>query len=403
MCGKVESLLAHFPAVIILGVRQCGKTTLARQLRPDWHYIDLERVSDYEQVSHDPEFFFQRYPRNVIIDEAQSLPVLFNLLRGVIDEQRQTKNRFIITGSSSPELLQHVSESLAGRVAIVQLGTLKACEIADKPLSEFYQLFGQPLSRDYLPRGKAPLLQQEVHRAWLRGGYPEPIAFEDQRLFSEWMDNYRETYVNRDIAALFPRLNKITYQRFLTTLGKLSGAMINKAELARNIEISESTVKDYFDIADGTFLWRKLPAYHSDSRKSLVKMPRGHLRDSGLLHHLLKIPSEEMLYADPRVGASFESFVIEELLKGLETTLVSNWDSTYYRTRSGAEIDLILDGPFGLLPIEIKYGVKTELKKLVGLQQFVRENQLAFGLLINQATEARWLTPEIYQLPVGWL
>jgi len=400
---KVNSMLEHFPAVVILGARQVGKTTLAKELRPNWSYIDLEKPSDNQLFMNDPEFFFAQNPRNIILDEAQTLPVLFNILRGVIDENRAEKNRFILTGSSSPELMNHISESLAGRIAIVELGTFKANEIAQIPLSPFYQLFQNNLAKEYLPSEAPPLTRQQVHHAWMKGGYPEPTLINSSLLYQEWMENYYKTYISRDIANLFPRLNKIAYQRFISILGKLSGTIINKSELARAIEINEKSVREYLNIAEGTFLWRHLLSFENNVIKSVIKMPKGHIQDSGLLHYLLKINSLDELYHHPIIGNSFEGFVIEELIKGLQAIPVYNWQSYYYRTRSGAEIDLILDGAFGILPIEIKYGSKVEFRKLKSLANFIEEHKAPFGLLINQADTAKWLTPTIYQLPVEWL
>ncbi|MDO8953476.1 MAG: AAA family ATPase [Gammaproteobacteria bacterium] len=394
-------MLNHFPVVAILGARQCGKTTLSKQVSPDWHYIDLENPNDYDRIKYDPVFFFSQYPKNVIIDEAQLYPELFQVLRGVIDQDRQKKGRFILTGSSSPDLLTQISESLAGRIALVELGTLKVNEYAQQPLSKFYQLFDQPLAIENLPKDLKSLSKEAVHTIWLKGGYPEPLL--NPGYFDLWMDNYRATYINRDIANLFPRLNRQTYQRFLGIMSHLSGTKINRVEIGRGLEASEGSVREYLSIADGTYLWRQLPSFERDSLKSVVKMPKGHIRDNGLLHYLLKINNLDYLYSHPQVGHSFESFVIEEILKGLSATNVTNWQAYYYRTRNGAEIDLIIDGPFGTLPIEIKYGEKVQLKQLSALKQFIEERNLPFGLVINQADKIEWLTPKILQLPVGYL
>jgi hypothetical protein len=144
-------------------------------------------------------------------------------------------------------------------------------------------------------------------------------------------------------------------------------------------------------------------SYENSVMKSIVKMPKGYFRDTGLLHFLLRIHNEEDLLSSPYVGHSFEAFVIDELLKGLTSTLITNWQAAYYRTRSGVEVDLVLEGPFGLLPIEIKYGSNTPVKQLASLKRFIDENKAPFGLLINQASEATWVTDRIYQVPVGWL
>ena len=153
-----------------------------------------------------------------------------------------------------------------------------------------------------------------------------------------WMEQYRDTYINRDIAKLFPRLNRIKYQRFISILARLSGTIINKSDLGRILEFDESTSREYLSIAHHTFIWREILSYENSVMKSVVKMPKGYFRDTGLLHFLLRIYNEDDLLNTPYVGLSFEAFVIDELLKGLTATLVTNWRPYYYRTRSGVEV-----------------------------------------------------------------
>jgi hypothetical protein len=401
-------LMRNFPVLAIIGARQTGKTTLTKAIAPAFEYFDLEKPTHFDQISRDPEFFFIQHPNHIIIDEAQEWPQLFNVLRGVVDEKRNTMGRFIITGSSSAELLSHISESLAGRIAIIELGTLKANEYQHTSLSSFYHLFEQKLTKENLVTGKAPLSVEQVQRSWLRGGYPEPLLKLNQSpngksRYENWMANYQATYINRDIARLFPKLNKINFRRFLTMLSKLSGTILNKSDLARALEVSEPTIRHYLEIAEGTFLWRQLTSFENNVTKSLVKLPKGHMRDSGLLHHLLRINSLDALYSDPIAGHSFEGFVIEEILKGLQDAGISNTQPYYYRTRSGAEIDLILEGNFGVLPIEIKLGRTISPKSLISLNKFIQEQQLPFGMIINQSEKVEWLTPTIIQVPAGWL
>ena len=382
-------LMKNFPVLAIIGARQTGKTTLAKAIAPTFAYFDLEKPSHYDQLTRDPEFFFTQHPDHLIVDEAQELPLLFNILRGVIDEKRNQAGRFIVTGSSSTELLSHISESLAGRIAIIELGTLKINECQHIPLSPFYRLFQKKLAKENLIKGTAPLTLTQVHHSWLRGGYPEPLlklGKDGESYYETWMDNYQATYLNRDIAKLFPKLNKINFRRFLTMLSKLSGTILNKSDLARALEISEPTVRHYLDIADGTFLWRQIPSFENNITKSTVKLPKGHIRDTGLLHHLLRINNLDALYSDPILGRSFEGFVIEEILKGLQDAGISNVKPFYFRTRAGAEIDLVLEGNFGLLPIEIKSGKQISQKSLVSLKKFIEEHQLPLAWLSTKRT-----------------
>lgn len=399
----IEQMLSLFPVVAIIGARQAGKTTLAQQVRPSWHYLDLENPDDYALISDAPTLYFRQYPSDIIIDEAQIYPELFNVLRGVIDQDRERKGRFIITGSSSFELTGQISESLAGRIAIVEVGTLKVNEYYQKPLSDFYQLFENKLDREKVIRGRAPFSHDQVQHVWLQGGYPEPALSSNAIFYQQWMENYYFNYVNRDVAKLFQKLNKIKYQRFIKMLGKLSGTIVNKSNLARALEISEGSAREYLKIADGTFLWREILSYENSLIKTIVKMPKGHIRDSGLLHFLLNIRTIDDLYSDPVVGHSFEGFVVEEIIKGLNATTVTNWRADYFRTRKGSEVDLILQGYFGVLPIEIKYSASVSIKQLRSLNDFIERHNLSFGMVISQCNETVWLSDKIVQIPIGWL
>ena len=217
------------------------------------------------------------------------------------------------------------------------------------------------------------------------------------------MEIYEAIYISLDIAKLYPQLNKIAYQRFLTMLCNLSGTILRKSDVGRALEVSEGSIREYLSIAEGTFLWRALPSYEKSVSKSLIKMPKGYVRDTGLLHSLLRITTSEQLYRDPIIGHSFEGFVIEEIIQGLQSTMLTHWSYSYYRTRAGAEIDLILEGPFGTIPIEIKYGTTVQKKHLNHLQVFLHDNDFPFGIVINQSEKCLWLTNNIFQLPANYL
>jgi len=401
---RIHRLLEVFPVVMLVGARQTGKTTLSRAVRPDWHYVDLENAADYDFMTRDFEFFFQEYPRQVIFDEAQESPELFRQLRGVIDANRHEAGRFILTGSSSPDLLEQASDSLAGRIAIVELGTLKVNEIRQEPLPPFYRIFEQELDAETLGEIKSlKCPAYDLLPYFLRGGYPEPVLFNSDYAYNAWMENYYRTYINRDIKKLFPRLDAIRYRRFVTMLSSLSGTIINKAQLGRSVDVSEVTIRDYLDIADKTFFWRTIPSYETARSKSTVKTPKGLVRDSGINHYLSGINTREKLLRAPQAGHNFESFIIEEIIKGIQSTRVTRWDYFYYRTRNGAEIDLILEGSFGLLPIEIKFGQQTTRRQLTSLQQFIQRHDLPFGIVVNNAPRIRMLSERIIQVPATCL
>lgn len=407
LSDRISLMLKQFPIVAIIGARQVGKTTLAKYLEPEWRYIDMQMPSDQELVLNDPEFFFKNNPRNVILDEAQIFPILFDVLRGVIDNNRKENGRFIITGSSSPDLLKHLSESLAGRIAILELGTLKANEIANLPQSSFYNWFKSPLSQ--IKQDISNLITTDkinsryIDQAWFDGGYPDIILSNGVDAKQNWFEFYEKTYLYRDIAVLFPKISQHNFQRFVKMLAYLSGTIINKAELARDLEISQGSIHNYLAICEGTFLWHSLPSFEHNKYKSIVKMPKGYISDSGLFHYLTRITNLDILKQHPLVGRSFEGFVIGEILKGLQSQSIGSWQAYHYRTKHGAEIDLILEGNFGILPIEIKYGIKIDKRQLTTLTNFINGLELPLGLVINQAERIEWLSPKILQLPVGYI
>ncbi len=395
--------LDTFPVLCLIGPRQAGKTSFAKHLRPDWSYFDLEKIEDFELITNSPDLFFEQFNKHVIIDEAQEYPQLFKALRGVIDANRSLNGRFIVTGSSSPELLSHLSDSLAGRIGIIEMGTLKANEIYEMPLSSFYNIFAQNNDRKNLHIDPPQLSNEQMRHCWLYGGYPEPLLANDIVKYQDWMDNYYATYINRDIAKLFPRLNKLAYQRFIRTLSTLSGTIINKADLARAIETGEKSISEYLQIAEQTFIWRNISYDAASKVKALVKSPKGYICDSGLQHYLQKITSFEALLRSPNVGHSFETFIIDELVKGITAAGINNVDYYYYRTSKGAEVDLVVSTPNNTIPIEIKMSKTVPLKKLASLTKYINDNNLQFGLLLNQSDKIFWITDQILQLPIGVL
>ena len=274
---KLNNLLEMFPVVAIVGPRQCGKTTLVQQLRPEWRYYDLEGPDDYQLISSDPLAFFSLNSDAVIIDEAQQYPELFKVLRGVVDQDRNSRGRFILTGSSSPAISRGITESLAGRIATVEMWPFKQGEFLEQPLSAFYSLIADNKGIDSLSSLSPQATMNQTMEVWFKGGFPEPLiqSGHDNDYYKFWMENYIKDYVGRDIRALFPRLNIHNFRRFLLLLAQFSGHQLNMSNIARSLEISVSTVKDYLDIIHQTFIWRNLPPFEKNSLRrrnfSLVK------------------------------------------------------------------------------------------------------------------------------------
>lgn len=397
----LQEFLSLFPCVALLGVRQCGKTTLLQQLQ-GWQILDLEKHNDYDQVARDPDLFLRLNPAKIAFDESQLLPALFPALRVAIDKNRPEPGRFIITGSSSPELVRAISESLAGRVAIIEISPFSMAEAFAHPIPEFYKLIsGRRPIQDFIHLA-ATTTPDQNRQYWLRGGYPEPWIKNNPRFSTLWMQNYLQTYADRDIARLFPNLNNDKFRLFIQMLGHLSGRIINYSDVARTLGISQPTAREYFHIAHGTFIWRHIPAYEKNASKRIIKHPKGYLRDAAMLHFILHINEYNALMSHPQMGHSWESMVTENILRELNA-LGTHYNYYHYRTGGGAEIDLILEGKFGVLPVEIKYSQAINNKSLRALNDFIEEHNCHYGIIINNDEQVRQYGEKIIGVPFACL
>lgn len=400
----LREYIGLFPCVALIGPRQCGKTTLSGMLGSEWHFFDLEQPADFSAVQPDPGSFLRLYSSRVVLDEVQMLPSIFPALRVEIDRLRAAKGRFVITGCSSPELLRSVSQSLAGRIGIIEMSPLLWAELNRQSISPFVRrlIEGCRDPRELIEGLQPAGTETEVADYWFRGGYPEPWLQNSRRFSRAWTEQYVQTYLQRDVAQLFPGLNREKFRVFIQLLAGLSGQVLNYSETARALGVSQPTVRDYFEIAHGTFLWRKLPAFERDAVKRVVKAPRGYFRDTGLLHHLLRIPDLPALLGHPVAGRSWEGMVIEEVLRQMNAAGAA-CDAYYYRTSGGAEVDLVLDGFFGLLPIEIKRTQRVDLRDLRGIRDFVAERGCPFGIVINNDSQPRLYSEKLVGLPFSFL
>ena len=329
--------LEQFPAVALLGPRQVGKTTLALQLAATTPslYLDLEASADLARIS-EPSLFLQRHAdKLVILDEVQRLPGLFAELRGLIDagrRQGQANGRFLLLGSASVELIRQSSESLAGRIAFLELGGLHALELGADALDKL----------------------------WIRGGFPGSTLAATDGDSAEWRRQFIRTYLERDIPQLGPRLPAETLRRFWTMLAHGQGSLLNAAELGRSLGVDGKTVGRYLDLLVDLLLVRRLPPLLANVGKRLVRSPKVLVRDSGLVHTLLGLGDADAVLGHPVAGASWEGFVIETLL-AVAPQGCQGW---FYRTAAGAEIDLVLEwSPQRRWAIEVKRSLSPRLGK----------------------------------------
>ena len=398
----IEEYLGHFPCVMILGARQTGKSTLIEMLADQRELFDLEVQADYVQIATDPDWFLRSQNKPLAIDEAQRLPTLFPALRVAIDRDRNACGKYLLSGSSSPELLQAITESLAGRVGIIEIAPFSYSETCQSTVPNLLKLFAADCSVASILNLTPRSTPSAIDDYWFYGGYPEPWLRNNDRFRAVWMEQYLKTYLERDIAGLFPSLNSVRYRRFVELLAGYSGAIINYSAIAKILDVSQPTVKDYFKIAHGTFIWRNLPAYSNNVSKRVIKHPRGYLRDSGLLHHILQIPSYRRLLSHPNVGSSWEGLVIEEILRTLNAAGIYH-SAYYYRTASGAEVDLVLVGKFGVIPIEIKHTQTVNLRQLRAINDFIDEFHCPFGIVVNNDEKIRQYRDRVFGIPFSIL
>ena len=333
----VRDRLEQFPAVALLGPRQAGKTTLAHIISQERSgpYLDLEDASDRARLI-DPAQYLSGHQENlVIVDEVQRAPELFQTLRVLIDKGRREgirAGRFLLLGSASVELLRQSGESLAGRIAYVELGPLNVLEVGD----------------------------DATERLWVRGGFPESFLAEDDEVSAIWREAFVRTYLERDIPQLGPRIPAETLRRLWTMLAHLQGGLLNVAQIARSLAVDGKTVARYLDLLVDLLLVRRLSPLHANVGKRLVKSPKVYVRDCGIVHTLLGIETRDALLGHPVAGGSWEGFVLENLL----SVAPERVQPSFYRTAAGAEIDLVLEMPGGALwAIEIKRALAPRLDR----------------------------------------
>lgn len=312
---EISSLLKQFPAVAILGPRQVGKTTLAKQIvaanKKDCVYLDMEKAADRNKLYDAHTYLENQQRRCVIIDEVQLMPQLFSDLRPVIDEYRKP-GRFILLGSASPTLVKGVSESLAGRISYTELAPVGLLE---------------------MPKNIA----RQKH--WLRGGFPQALLAKTNVNAVAWMNNFIKSYIERDIDLLFGvNLSPTTMHRLWTMLAHANSSVWNAETFSRSLGVTAPTVLRYVDYLEGGYMLRRLPPWFANVKKRLVKSPKVYIRDSGLLHNLLHLHDMDDVLSHPVAGASWEGYIIEQVYQYVKPDI----QLYYYRTHDGAECDLVL-------------------------------------------------------------
>jgi hypothetical protein len=356
----LQTLCKQFPCTVVLGPRQVGKTTLvkifAKRLKKPITYLDMELQSDRNKLI-DIELFFTNNRKNiVIIDEVQLMPEIFASLRPEIDALRKP-GRFILTGSASPDLVKGVSESLAGRVAYIDINPISLNEASQKKI--------------------------ELNKHWFRGGFPNALLAKSNDDYNRWAEYFIKSYVERDLSAIFGvGITPVLARNFWNMIAIQHGNIWNAEAMARSLGVSGPTVNRYLEFMEGAFLLRKLPAWFINAKKRMVKAPKIYIRDTGLLHFSNNVLKQINLQGHPIVGASWEGCVIEEICKLLPNKI----QPYFYRTHHGAEVDLVLvNGIKPVACIEIKHSLSPVLKE--GFYNCIQELETNNNFVIYSGTE----------------
>ncbi|MDZ7314472.1 MAG: ATP-binding protein, partial [candidate division KSB1 bacterium] len=333
---ELIKLINQFPVVAIIGPRQVGKTTLAKHLmdhiNKECIYLDLELPEDQAKL-YEPQLYLEQHvDKCVILDEIQQIPHIFPVLRGLIDRHRVT-GRYVILGSASPDLLKQSSETLAGRIAYKELTPFNLTEISEN-------------------------FNFTLH--WFRGGFPEALLSPDEEFYRNWMRNFIQTYLERDLPLLGLSVSPILMRRFWTMLANFHGGIWNASNFAKSLGITVPTVNRYLEFLEAAFIVNRLQPFYINLKKRLVKSPKIYIRDSGILHHLTGILTFHDLQGNVLLGNSWEGYVIEQIRQLVPGEI----NLYYYRTHNGAESDLVLvRGNEALACIEIKYTAAPALSK----------------------------------------
>jgi predicted AAA+ superfamily ATPase len=363
--AEISQSMAANPITAILGPRQCGKTTIARKLAADNHsvFFDLEDPDDFELLKNSAKQILGQQTGLVVIDEVQRLPELFPLLR-VLADQAVADRKFLLLGSTSPELMRNSSETLAGRIGFVDLTGFRLDEVGIENLS--------------------PL--------WMRGGFPRSYLAGDDQQSYQWRQDFIRTFLERDLNLLGFNLPAQTMRRFWIMLAHYHGQIWKASEFARSLGVSEPTIKSWLDVLTGAYMVRQMQPWFENLQKRQVKAPKIFIRDSGLLHALLSLPGNE-IQTNPKLGASWEGFVIEQIINRLKTR-----DYYYWRTHAGLELDLLVMKNGKRLGFEIKYSETIKVTR--SMHQIIEDLKLDQFFIVYQGKHRLELDAKIQLLPV---
>jgi predicted AAA+ superfamily ATPase len=339
-----------------LGPRQCGKTTFIKSELRGWQYTDLEKPSHRIPFEADPEARIEQLKSEFILDEAQQIPELFPVLRSFIDMNRKKNGQVVLLGSASPHLIKGISESLAGRVAFLELTPFLLKEIKN-------------------------IRKDSINSLWIRGGFPDPFLINNDLTRIDWYDNYVRTFIERDLNAIGVTVSSSQMRKLWSMLAHSHGSIWNASNIAGSMGINYQTVNKYVEILEKAFLVRRLNPFFANIGKRLIKSPKIYIRDTGILHYFLGISKQEQLDINPYRGKSWEGFVIEQLISIFSLYKPSS-SFYYWRTSGGAEVDILIETGGEIFPFEIKLHSSPSLRLAKGLVNCMEDLKIKNGYVI---------------------
>jgi len=403
--NKIKQYLEIFPVVSLTGSRQSGKSTLLKNtFTKGWKYYSLDEIGLHETILNDPDLFLSNQKSNFIIDEAQKLPQIFHAIKCVVDQGYPFK--IILSGSANFLLLSQITESLAGRVGVIELYPFSYPEITQTPPSDFLTKLFKINNISVFPTELTVKPLEDLNSYIFYGGYPKIIELNSHQSKSIWFENYRTTYMEKDLRSLTQVANIRDFQRYYEMLAYQVGNLINFSNIARDLGISTNTSKKFFSILNSSYQYFAMQPFYVNINKRLIKTPKVYSYDTGLCNFFLKYRNNDELINSGKWGNIFENWVIVELMKQ-NTMLNENINFSFWRTFNGAEIDLILEYGQKIIPIEIKTTSNLRKESFKSLTIFMEDleptKKIPFGIILYTGERVYQVSNNIIALPIEYI
>ena len=405
----LQSLFAAFPVVVVTGARQVGKTTLLRQVFPDLDYVVFDASLDLEQARSEPDLFLRNHPAPLILDEIQYAPELVASIKRAVDAQHAKPGQFLLTGSQQWQVMQALAESLAGRVAFVELSGLSLSELTHTQpqtasslwLHRWMQAQERGAQQAFADQARASPCYPGHLQEWLWRGFMPKAQTLDSGLVPDFWQGYHRTYVERDARLAGEVGDWHDFGRFVRLMSALTAQEINHSQLGREIGITPKTAQRWLRMMQATFQWFELPPFFANRIKRVSKSPKGYLVDTGMACHHAAMSSPQALGSHPLFGALFETAMVCEIRKTL-ALMGASANLYHWRASTGAEVDCIIERDGRLHPIEIKLTAQPTRKQTLGLQGFRKahpDQRIGHGLMLCAVEQPRWISEDVLALP----